>query len=149
EITEINTGLARMEEELNEVIADAKLQTSETAAPLQARKAALEAALYLYAKAHKTRLFSDRRTVAMAHGTIGFRATPELRTAKGLTWDKVLAALKDLRWRAGIRVKESVNKDVVRAWEQERLDRIGVRLVNKESFWYRTAEEEIPDGPVE
>lgn len=150
EIAEIDTGLARMGEEMNELIARAKQKTSDAAAPLQARKAALEDALNDFAKVNKKRLFVDGKSVTTAHGAFGFRVSPpSLGMGKGVTLGKVLEKLKELKWRAGIRIKESVNKEALLGWPKERLDRLGCRIVTREIFWIRAGDEEIPDGNEE
>jgi phage host-nuclease inhibitor protein Gam len=86
-----------------------------------------------------------RKSIEFVQGTIGFRTgTPKLSLlSRAWTWEKVLAAVKGIRWPINlefVRKKEEVNKETILAEagkhiSPEDLKRIGVKIVQEESFF--------------
>jgi len=145
EMAELQAGLARMEEELNEGIAAMKLKTQEQAAPLQARKAALEDAVQAYAKVNKRALFSDAKSVCTAHGSFGFRTTPPaLKPEKGITWARVLERLQEKGMAEYIRATPEVDREALKKAGDDIKREAGVKLASREEFWVTAHDEKIP-----
>ena len=67
--------------------------------------------LQAYATEHQTELFTRKKSLDMAHGTIGFRTgTPKLKTLKGFTWASALTLVK--KYLPGyVRTSEEIAKD--------------------------------------
>lgn len=67
--------------------------------------------LQAYATENQAELFTKKKSLDMAHGTIGFRTgTPKLKTLKGFTWASALTLLK--KYMPGyVRTSEEVAKD--------------------------------------
>lgn len=83
--------------------------------------------------------FASKKSVAMVHGTVGWRTgQPTLKTLKGWTWDRVLNVLK-VAFPEYVRTKEEVAKDTIRDQRdtigEERLQRMGLQVVQAESFY--------------
>ena len=74
------------------------------------RKCAFET-LQAYATENQPELFSKKKSLDMAHGTIGFRTgTPKLKTLKGFTWASALTLVK--KYIPGyVRTSEEIAKD--------------------------------------
>lgn len=80
--------------------------------------------LQAYAVENQAELFSKKKSLDMAHGTIGFRTgTPKLKTLKGFTWASVLQLVRQFL-PGYIRTSEEVAKDKLLA------DREGTILDN-------------------
>lgn len=67
--------------------------------------------LQAYATENQAELFTKKKSLDMAHGTIGFRTgTPKLKTIKGFTWASALTLVK--KFMPGyIRTSEEIAKD--------------------------------------
>lgn len=68
--------------------------------------------LQSYATENQTELFARKKSLDMAHGTIGFRTgTPKLKTLKGFTWASALELAKRFLPMTYIRQTEELAKD--------------------------------------
>lgn len=68
--------------------------------------------LQAYATEHQAELFTKKKSLDMAHGTIGFRTgTPKLKTLKGFTWASALQLAKKFLPFTYIRKTEEIAKD--------------------------------------
>lgn len=67
--------------------------------------------LQAYATENQAELFTKKKSLDMAHGTIGFRtSTPKLKTLKGFTWASALTLVK--KYMPGyVRTSEEIAKD--------------------------------------
>ena len=105
----------------------------------------MEAGLIAYSQFNKLELFRVKRSVELDYGRIGFRKSTELKPKSKITWEMVLQRLKDLAFIEAVRTKESVDKEELQKWPDERLDMVGVRRITKDQFWYETDEEKIAE----
>ncbi len=68
--------------------------------------------LQSYATENQTELFAKKKSLEMAHGTIGFRTgNPKLKTLKGFTWASALELVKAFMPFTYVRTTEEVAKD--------------------------------------
>lgn len=68
--------------------------------------------LQAFATENQAELFSKKKSLDMAHGTIGFRTgTPKLKTLKGFTWASALELVKSFMPAGYVRTTEEVAKD--------------------------------------
>lgn len=68
--------------------------------------------LQSFAMENQAELFSKKKSLDMAHGTIGFRTgTPKLKTLKGFTWASALQLAKKFLPFTYIRQTEEIAKD--------------------------------------
>ena len=68
--------------------------------------------LQAFATENQAELFSKKKSLDMAHGTIGFRTgTPKLKTLKGFTWASALQLAKKFLPSNYIRQTEDIAKD--------------------------------------
>ncbi|MBR1467487.1 MAG: host-nuclease inhibitor Gam family protein [Bacteroidaceae bacterium] len=68
--------------------------------------------LQAYATENQAELFTKKKSLDMAHGTIGFRTgTPKLKTIKGFTWASALQLAKKFLPATYIRQTEEIAKD--------------------------------------
>lgn len=121
--------------------------------------------LQSYAMEHREELFSKKKSLEMAQGTIGFRTgTPKLKTVKGFTWASALTLVK--KFLPGyVRQTEEVAKDKLLAdrdlndvpidWKDIPFSRVpmskamaecGLEVVQNETFYVEPKSEDA-DGP--
>jgi len=143
EIADIKRSLAAIESSMNEIIDSAKSEAEIKAAPLQVQLAALEGGLTAYAEGRKAEMFGKKRSLELDFGWIGFRKSSEIKPIPKWTWAKVLGRAKELGLKTAIRIKESINKDELHEWREERLAVIGARRVENDRFWYEIDEEKL------
>ena len=111
----------------------------------EAHKQAIEVrgqALMQFALARKDDLFSKRKSLDLTFGAFGFRASTSLQKAKKYTWERVLTLLKE-RGIAGVRIKEEVDKDILRGLDSATLAGLGCKLVTEDTFYYELADTDL------
>jgi phage host-nuclease inhibitor protein Gam len=91
--------------------------------------------------------FAAKKSIAMVHGLVGFRTgMPKLKTLKGWTWDRVLNVLK-VAFPEYVRTKDEVAKDLIidqrEVIGEERMRRMGVAVVQTESFYVEPHKEPV------
>lgn len=145
EIAEIKRSIARVEGSMNDNIDRIKAEAEVEAAPLQARMASIEGGLLAFAEHNKTDLFKNKRSRDLDFGSLGYRRSKELKPKPKTTWKMVLGKIKELGFKAALRVKESVNREELHTWTDERLEVIGCRRVEKDTFWYEIDEKKIAE----
>lgn len=81
-------------------------------ATLSAEKDSAFDVLQSFATENQAELFVKKKSLEMAHGTIGFRTgTPKLKTLKGFTWASALQLAKKFLPMTYIRQSEEIAKD--------------------------------------
>ncbi len=104
--------------------------------------------LQAYAVENQAELFAKKKSLEMAHGTIGFRTgTPKLKTLKGFTWASALNLVKEFLPEF-IRTTEEVAKDKLLADRDvegmtEKMSKCGIMVTQDESFYVEPKSEEI------
>ncbi|MBQ7531861.1 MAG: host-nuclease inhibitor Gam family protein [Paludibacteraceae bacterium] len=114
--------------------------------------------LQSYALENQQELFAKKKSLEMAHGTIGFRTgTPKLKTLKGFTWGAALNLTKHILPQY-IRVSEEIAKDMLIADREsedvqtgthnsgipmrDALAECGMQVVQEETFYVEPKKEE-------
>ncbi len=143
EIAELKRKIAAHESAMNDDIDRVKAETEEKVAPLAVRLAAMENGLMLYAENNYDTLFESGKTKNYDFGRLGYRLSSEIKAMPKKTLAQVLGKVKELGFNEAIRIKESLNKDEMHKWPTERLELVGARRVEKNTFWYEIKEEEI------
>lgn len=145
EMAALKRDLESVNADMNDRIDQAKLDAEVKAAPIQTRMKAIENGLLAYAEMNKDDLFKKKRSVDLDFGKIGYRRSKEVKAQPKKTLASILEKLKSLGFSEGIRVKESVNKDVLRDWPEERLAMVDARIVEKDTFWLEPDETKLTD----
>lgn len=120
--------------------------------------------LQSFATEHQSELFTKKKSLDMAHGTIGFRTgTPKLKTLKGFTWASALQLAKKFLPATYIRQTEDIAKDRLLADReleevevydtptgdprtasmQEAMAAVGIQVVQDETFYVEPKKEEV------
>jgi phage host-nuclease inhibitor protein Gam len=144
-IAELKRKITAIGDSMNEDIDRIKLEAKALAAPLHTRLAEIENGLLAYAEYNKDDLFKSKRSVDIECGSLGYRRSKEVKPKPKMTWASVLETIKQMGFKKAIRTKESVNKEELHDWPDDRLDVIGARRVKKDTFWYEINEQKLSE----
>lgn len=159
---------AKADASINKINADIELQCAKIREKRQAELTQLTGerdkafdTLQAFATENQAELFAKKKSLDMAHGTIGFRTgTPKLKTLKGFTWASALELVKTFLPSSYIRKTEEVAKDKLLADrdldEVEVTDQIvktpmsmkdamakcGIQVVQEEAFYVEPKKED-------
>ncbi len=86
----------------------------------------------------------DGKTKDLTFGKVGFRKSTKLQLPKAL--DKVIAALRKRGMEDCISVKETVNKDILKQYDEQRILEVSGSLKVEDAFWYETKQAELKVG---
>ncbi|MBR4926401.1 MAG: host-nuclease inhibitor Gam family protein [Prevotella sp.] len=116
--------------------------------------------LQSFATENQAELFTKKKSLDMAHGTIGFRTgTPKLKTLKGFTWASALQLVKEFL-PGYVRTNEEIAKDKLLADRDieyasvglgeavaipmsQHMAKCGIQVVQDETFYVEPKKEEV------
>ena len=111
--------------------------------------------LQAFATENQAELFAKKKSLDMAHGTIGFRTgTPKLKTLKGFTWPSALQLAKKFLPFTYIRQTEEIAKDKLLAdydpptgddrtvTMREAMAICGIQVTQEETFYVEPKKED-------
>ena len=159
---------AKADARISKINAEIELQCAKTREKHQAELTTLTTerdqafdTLQAFATENQAELFSKKKSLDMAHGTIGFRTgTPKLKTLKGFTWASALELVKSFLPSGYIRTSEEVAKDKLLAdrdmeeiavFDQgeshivtmkDAMTKCGIQVVQEETFYVEPKKEE-------
>ncbi len=143
EIASLDRQIKAVELDMQETVDQVKAHAKADAEPLQRERKALADAVATFAALNKTDLFKKKKSLDLGFGTIGFRLVTKLATLPKFTLEKVLEKLHDYGHADAIRVKESVDKEAMRAWSDEKLETVGMRRKVEDEFFLEIPEEQL------
>lgn len=158
---------AKSDAQLQKISAEIELQCAKIREKYQDRISELSKSkiesfdiLQSYATENQAELFSKKKSLEMAHGTIGFRTgTPKLKTLKGFTWASALQLVKEFL-PSYVRTSEEIAKDKILAdRDMECVDvrdhdtvtgpmglymaKCGIQVVQDETFYVEPKQEDV------
>lgn len=133
EIASLDRKLESIEHSMQEAIDAAKMQASQSSAPLQARRREL------------ADLFTKAKSLDLAFGTIGFRASTRIVQMRGITSGMTLEKLHQYNFTDGIRIKEEVDKETAADWPDERLELVGLKRQTTDTFFIEIRRDAVPE----
>jgi phage host-nuclease inhibitor protein Gam len=95
-----------------------------------------ELSLSAFANTQKQELFAGNKTVELNTGFIGFRQSTSISITKFTI--KILAQLKQFK---AIRIKKTVDKDVLAKYSDKALAEVKAKRIVKDEFWYEIKKE--------
>lgn len=144
EIAALDRKLDGIATDMQETIDLAKARASQEANPLIARRKELADAVAVFAKLNRQTLFAKAKSVDLGFGTIGFRASTRIVQIRGVTVEMTLERLHQYNLVDGIRTKEEINKDTALGWPDERLELVGMRRQQIDSFFIEIKKDQLP-----
>lgn len=141
-IRDAEIALGLIEADMEKCIMDVKEKAEDEAIPYKDRIKKLELQLKEFTTLNRGELKGKSRE--MAFGTVGFRMSTSLMLPKAA--EGVIRKLKKLGMGDCISTKESVNKDVLKTYDEKTILMVGARLKKKDAFWYETRREELAES---
>lgn len=146
EMAALDRKLSEIENGMREAIDTAKAQAAQAATPLQTRRKELADAIAVYAKLNRQELFARQKSQDLGFGIIGFRASTKIVQMRGVTVEMTLERLHQYNFSDAIRTKEELNKDVALGWPDERLELVGLKRQQNDTFFIEIKKDAVPDG---
>lgn len=146
ELAALNRKVTEINLAMQEAIDLEKAKASQASTPLVARRKELEAGLAVYAKLNRQEVFGKAKSRDLGFGTIGFRASTQIKQQKGVTVDMTLERLQNFGFLEGIRLKKEVDKEAMSGWPNERLETVGLTRQQSDTFFIEIAKDEMPKG---
>lgn len=122
----------------SEQIGRIKEQAAKEGEESRSRIQALESALALYAEYNKAELFRDKKTVSLSYGNIGYRLSTKVHVKRS-----TVELLKKLFGGKGLRIKEEVDKDELKSWDEADLVQVDAAKTEQDTFFYEVNREEV------
>ncbi|NPV38320.1 MAG: hypothetical protein HPY78_03485 [Brevinematales bacterium] len=95
--------------------------------------------IFAYIELNKTKIFvGDKKTIELQYGLCGYRKSTKISVSKS-----TLELLKAMGYNEAIRIKEEVNKEVMKDWDDAKLAAVKAKKVVEDSFWYETRKEKV------
>lgn len=140
-IREAELEVSRISADMEKCIMDIKENTEKQISPYKNEVKKLELQIKEFVSLNKDELKGKSRE--MTFGTVGFRMSTKLVLPKVV--DKMIKQLKKLGMGDCVTVKESVNKDILKTYDEKTILMVGASLKKEDTFWYETKQEEIAD----
>jgi phage host-nuclease inhibitor protein Gam len=145
ELASLKRELQAIKDDMNARIDAIKTEAKEKVEPIDARIKEIERAMATFGTVKKEDIFKRRRSIPLVFGKIGFHKSVELKPMPKMTWEKILEKAKELGFTDIIRKKESIDRDALKKWPDERLAQIGVCRSKKDDFFYETKVQEVQE----
>ena len=100
----------------------------------------------VFARLNRQELFAKSKSLDMGFGVIGFRASTKIVQIRGVTAEMTLEKLHQYNLSDGIRTKEEINKDAALGWPDERLELVGLKRQQSDTFFIEISKENVPQG---
>ncbi len=146
EMAALDRKLSAIENEMRESIDAAKSKAAQLAGSLLARRKELADAVAVFAKMNRQELFAKSKSLDMGFGVIGFRASTRIVQVRGVTSEMTLERLHQYNMADGIRVKEEINKDAALGWPDERLELVGLKRQQTDTFFIEITQDDVPNN---
>lgn len=140
-IREAEIEMGRITADMEKYILDIKQKAEEQASPYKDEVKKLELQVKEFVSLNKDELKGKSRE--MTFGTVGFRMSTKLVLPKAA--DKLIKQLRKLVMGDCITIKESVNKDILKTYDEKTILMVGASLKKEDTFWYETKQEELAD----
>lgn len=139
-IAAIRQELKTIETDLDAGITALRENARQEAEPLKKKMESLEAAIRTFSDYNKPELFKDKKSLELVFGTFGYRSSSRIAVRKD-----TLELLKKLGFEEAVRVTETVNKEELAKWGDEKLALVSAEWVEEDKFWYEIKEEALTD----
>lgn len=143
EIAEAEMEIEKITTDMNVKIHDLKQKADQKSKAAQEKIKTLEVQVKQFVEEHREDL--KGKTMSLNHGQVGFRFSTKVITSKA---EKIIEKLKKFGMNDCINVKETINKEVLRKYEEEDILKVGASLKKEDTFWYETTRDVIEDRKV-
>ena len=144
EMAALDRDLSGSEVEMQERIDAATAEASQKSLALVTRRKELADAVAVFAKLNRQELFAKAKSLDLGFGVIGFRLSTKIAQVRGITVEMTLEKLRQYGLADGIRIKEEINKETALGWPDERLELVGLRRQQADTFFIEIKKDAIP-----
>jgi len=141
-ICSAQNAIAAIEGEMNEQIAAIKKEAKEKVKAHESVIKINEVLIQQYATEHKTELKGKSRR--MAFGTVGFRLSTKLVLPREIK--TVIDNLKSSGMMDCLNTTVTVNKEVLKTYDEKEIISVGASLRKEDTFWYETERDKVQDS---
>ena len=99
----------------------------------------------VYGKLNRQALFPKSKSLDLGFGVIGFRASTKIVQVRGVTAEMTLERMHQYHLADGIRLKEEINKEAALGWPDERLELVGLKRQQADTFFIEINKEKVPE----
>lgn len=138
DIVKCEIRLAEIDNKASTKIGELKERAAKEGEQYRKKIQSIGEGINLFADFHKDEIFLKKRSVELSYGTIGFRKSTKVKTKK-----TTLELLKKLFPKVGIITKESIDKNVLGEWEDEKLAQVDAAKAQEDNFFYETDKDEV------
>ena len=146
EIAALDRKLGTIESSLNESIDAAKQRAKDESSAMLVRRKELADAIGTYATMNKAELFKDRKSLDLAFGVIGFRQSTQIIQLNKVTKEMTLEKIQEYNFNDGLRIKTDINKEGMMSWPDERLQLVGMKRKQLDTFFIEIKAEDIANA---
>lgn len=139
-LAEISIQVKRIDADTDEAINAIKEEASDRIKPLNEECIRLEKGLTAFAEMSRADLFEKRKSIELTFGIFGFRKSTKISVTKN-----TLGLLKKLGLLEAVKIKESVNKDVLADYPDQTLAKVKAKRKSEDAFWYEPKEEALSE----
>ena len=134
-VTDISTTAEKL-------ILDIKQQAEEDAQQYKDKIKQYELQVKEFTTVHRDEML-PAKSKEMTFGQVGFRMSTKVILPKKV--ERVIAKLKKLGMGDCIITKETVDKDILKTYDEKTILEVGGTLKKSDAFWYETKQEKIAD----
>ncbi|MCB1172165.1 MAG: host-nuclease inhibitor Gam family protein [Leptospiraceae bacterium] len=138
DIARLQIQLEQIDNEASIEIGKIKERAAKDGKPIRDQIEALGNSLATFGEYNKDELFGDKRTVTVSYGIFGFRKSTKIRVKK-----TTLELLQKLFQGDGIRIKEEVDREALKDWDESDLAQVDAAKVTEDNFFYEVDREAI------
>lgn len=109
--------------------------------PYQEQIQEIENGLFTFAEFNKNLLFQQKKSVELDFGLLGYRQSTKISIKK-----QTLEKLKEKGLFNAIIVKESVNKEILKDFDNELLKEVLAKRIIEDKFWYEIKEDVVKEN---
>lgn len=119
----LNSRIQKIKEEIEPDIEHTKLEMRE-----------IIEAIRIFAEEHKEELFTEKRSIDLRYGIIGFQKSTQLVCQAGVDWKKVLETAKKA-YPEYVAITWNLIKDAIKKAPERTQDKLGVQIEEKDNFY--------------
>lgn len=141
QIREAEIELSKIAADAERCMIDIRQNAEEMAQPYKDQIKRMELQLKEFAVTNKADLTG--KTMEMPFGRVGFRMSTKLVLPKAV--ETVISQLRKNGMGDCITTKESVNKEILKTYDENTILAVGGSLKKEDTFWYETKQEKIAE----
>ncbi len=139
EIAKKQIEIDKINAETEEKILKLKEEAKERSEKILEEVTQMAESIFAYTELNKAKIFQDdKKTIELQWGMFGYRKSTKISISKA-----TLQLLKELGFTEAIRIKEEVNKEEMKEWDEAKLAAVKAKRIVEDNFWYEVKKEKV------